>query len=292
MENSDTAQRISVTLSEFLQDRTARRRAARTVEFYREKVGAFIQFAGDPPMNAITPALLRQWLADLAARATPGGMHAKWRALRALLRWWADEYDAPNPAAKVKVQKPRLPVLPPASDDVLRALVAVCRPPDGTRDRAILLMLLDTGLRAGELCALDLDDVDVVTGQVHVRHGKGDVARTVYAGETCRRALRAWIRQRGRCAGALFPRREGGHLAYFGLRAMVLRRAKEAGVPMPPLHSFRRAYALACLRAGVDLETLRRLLGHADLSTVQRYLALVDDDLRRAAVTASPADRL
>jgi integrase/recombinase XerD len=85
---------------------------------------------------------------------------------------------------------------------------------------------------------------------------------------------------------------EGKRLTYGGLRHIVERRARRAGVKMPGLHSFRRAFALACLRGGVDLISLQRLMGHSDLSVLQRYLAQVEGDLQAAHAKGGPVDRL
>jgi integrase/recombinase XerD len=81
-------------------------------------------------------------------------------------------------------------------------------------------------------------------------------------------------------------------LAKSGIRQVVRRRAAAAGMDEPGLHAFRRAFAVNCLRNGMDLVSLQRLLGHGDLSTVLRYLALVDDDLRRAHTQYGVVDSL
>lgn len=73
---------------------------------------------------------------------------------------------------------------------------------------------------------------------------------------------------------------------------LVQKRARVAGVQAPPLHAFRRAFAIGALRAGVDLVSLQRLLGHADLSVIRRYLAQTEEDLARAHAKGSPVDNL
>jgi site-specific recombinase XerD len=77
-----------------------------------------------------------------------------------------------------------------------------------------------------------------------------------------------------------------------GLRQVMVRRAKRAGVPVPALHSFRRAFALAMARAGVDLLTIARLLGHKDLTILERYIKQTAEDLRGSHERGSPADNL
>ena len=98
--------------------------------------------------------------------------------------------------------------------------------------------------------------------------------------------------------GLLNPARSSGNTRLFSpadvdrLRQVVRRLALRAGVPEPALHSFRRGYALAMLRAGCDVVTLSRLLGHSDLSLLRRYTKQTGEDLRAAAERHSPGDRL
>lgn len=84
----------------------------------------------------------------------------------------------------------------------------------------------------------------------------------------------------------------GDRLTYSGLRQVMRRRAIAAGVPVPSLHSFRRAFALACLRGGMDVYSLQRLMGHADLTVLRRYLLQTEGDLQVAHAKSGPVDRL
>jgi integrase/recombinase XerD len=197
-----------------------------------------------------------------------------------------------------RVQAPKLPQdpLPPVPLDDLRKMLAVCEPRTflGDRDRAALLALLDTGCRAAEFLALDVADVALSGGAVSIHQGKGRKGRVTFLGAKARKALLAYLRHRLQAgpAAPLWVTVEGGRLTYAGLRQMVRRRAEAAGVKAPSLHSFRRAFALASLRAGMDIVSLQRLLGHADLSVIRRYLAQTEDDLAEAHRKASPVDRL
>jgi site-specific recombinase XerD len=180
-------------------------------------------------------------------------------------------------------------------DDV-RALLATCdsgRLLD-LRDAAIILALLDTGCRAAEFTALDYGDANLKTGALLIRSGKGRKPRMVFLGVTSRRALLKYIRKRGEPQDGepLYATDEGGRLRYTGLRAVIERRAKQAGIEPPTLHSFRRAFALGCLRNSVDVYSLQRLMGHTSLAVLRRYLAQTEDDLREAHEKGGPVDRL
>jgi site-specific recombinase XerD len=180
----------------------------------------------------------------------------------------------------------------PISD--LKAMLAGCdRTFTGERDAAMLLTLLDTGARASEFLSLDLQDVNTTTGAVIIRKGKGGKFRTVFLGARARQAL---LRHLRRCSGTengpLWVTVQRGRLSYAGLRQAVLRRAVKAGVPVPSLHSFRRAFALACLRGGMDVYSLQKLMGHADLNVLRRYLQQTEADLQAAHAKSGPVNHL
>jgi integrase/recombinase XerD len=127
-----------------------------------------------------------------------------------------------------------------------------------------------------------------------VRRGKGRKARIVFIGAKARKALLAYLRHRptARPCDPLWIAEDGHRLAYSGLVSIVRRRAVQAGVPRPSLHSFRRGFAILSHRAGADVLQLQRLLGHSDLSVLRRYLRLEEDDLRRAHERSGPVDNL
>jgi integrase/recombinase XerD len=162
----------------------------------------------------------------------------------------------------------------------------------GDRDRAILLCLLDTGCRASEFVALDVGDVNMSTGAVIIRKGKGGKFRTAFMGASTRREVLRYLRHRADAGGPLWVTMAGARLTYAGLRQVVRPRAVAAGVLVPSLHSFRQAFALACLRGGMDVYSLQKLMGHADLSVLRRYLAQTEADLQAAHQRAGPVDNL
>ena len=284
----------------FLLDRRARALSPRTVGWYSEKLHAFLAFANRQRINSVldlTPQSVRQYLLESGEIHNPGGVHGLYRALRALVRWFADEYEPPDWRDPLRrVRAPRVPeqVLEPVSLADLGEILAACDPatPMGRRDRAILLTLLDTGLRAQELLDLSVGDVELETGCCQVRSGKGSKPRVVFLGATAREALKAHLadRENPGFLEPLYATRQGGRLRYAGLREIVRRRARQAGVGPPSLHSFRRAFALCCLRQGMDIYSLQRLMGHADLTMLRRYLAQNEDDLRRAHGLHGPVD--
>jgi integrase/recombinase XerD len=292
---------ISLEVDAFLIDRQARGLSSGTVAFYRKKLtlwhNLFVRM-GLSDVQAFTPQHIRRGLLELSEDHRAGGVHAAFRALHAFLCWYEAEYEPQgwkNPVARVKPPKVSSEPLEPVSTADISKLLATCdRSFNGQRDRAALLTLLDTGCRASEFLALNIGDVNMGTGAIMVRQGKGGKFRTVFVGNKARREVLRYLRLRGEVGDseALWVTAECGRLTYAGLRHVVRRRAEKAGTPVPGLHDFRRAFALACLRNGVDLISLQRLMGHADLSVLRRYLAQVDADLQQAHARGGPVDRL
>mgnify|MGYP000856860983 CR=1 FL=1 len=252
---------------------------------------AFCKSRSIDDVEAIDPALIRDRLLEVAETHAPSTVHRHYRTLRTWLLWYEAE-AAPdgwrNPIRRVKAPKVPEQVLDPAP---LADLSAMVKRAD-VRDRAILLTLVDTGLRASELLGLNLTDFDQAEGVLTVRHGKGGRVRVAPLGPRTRRAVRQWLRARQSGGLALYSGPDGRRLTYWGLREVLRRLAKRAQVRAPTLHSIRRAFAIGMLRAGVDLLTLSRLMGHGGLTLLARYAKQTVDDLRATVEHYGMADRL
>ncbi len=283
----------------FLNAKKAESASANTLATYGKCLAPFLEWCALRSVNTITDVTaeqLRAYLLHLEETGhNAGGRHIYYRTIKTFCLWWARETDTANwhnPFKKVRPPKLEKDVpLDPADIGHIERMVKAAAGRLQDRDRAILITLLDTGLRANELCALDLADLDSYNGKIIVRHGKGNKSRVVFLGQRGRRVMRVYLKVRGGGDGPLFVGDEGQRLKYSGLRQVVRRAAASAGVPAPSLHSFRRAFALAMLRNGADLLTLQRLMGHADLSLLHRYAKQNTDDLKAAHDAASPADR-
>lgn len=294
-----TTAKIGLTdaVANFIIDRRARGLSANTIRFYRDELGLFMRWADGRGYNRvenISADVLREWFTDLAVKRNKGGVHTSFRALKACLNWLEVEEDGDyaNPIHKVHVpaQKPRpMPGIPIGD---IQKLIDHCEGDLALRDRTILRCLLDTGARAFEFVALNLADVDLVTGSVVIQHGKGDKERTVYIGASSRRSLKRYLRGRSflNPSNPVWLTDENERLTKRGLRAMIERRSADANIHMPGLHDFRRAFALNMWRAGVDLLTISRLMGHSSVVVTQRYIGQFDGDLRQQHAKGSPVD--
>lgn len=298
--NSRVLDDLQRWLDAFLIDRQSLNVTTGTMRFYHDKIKLLVNYANSHGIKSVsnfTPTLIREYLIELAVTHNPGGVHMAYRCLKTFLNWYgreAEPVDWDNPIRNVRPPKISIHPLEPVELSVITKLLKVCDSATfhGARDTAIIYFLLDSGLRAAELCALDIDDVDPIVGDVLVRNGKGGKPRTVMVGKRTRKAVRTYLRFRNDNEDALWVTEDGDRLTYWGLNLILKRRAKQARVKKPGLHDFRRAFALSCLRSNMDVFSLQRLMGHADLSVLRRYLDQNDDDSRAAHAKASPVDNL
>lgn len=287
---------IARAVNQFLLDCEARNLTLGTLRFYRQRLrlfAAFVAARGITDPKDITPTLLREYIASYSDRS-PYYQHQHARVLKTFFRFLVrDGLLAVSPMAAVRL--PRLPkdLLDPFSPDDVRALLDAC---EYKRDRAIVLTLLDSGVRANELLALDVGDFNAQTGTLRVRLGKGRKTRLTFVGPQTREAITDYLAERGDLAltEPLFATLTHGQkrMTFFGLQSLLGRLGRAAGVKPVGAHRFRRTFAIESLRAGMPLPQLAAIMGHEGLATLQRYLRLVADDLREAHEAHGAVDRL
>ncbi|KRA29741.1 recombinase XerC [Nocardioides sp. Root614] len=245
---------------------------------------------------------LRSWLAKqqtmglsrttLARRAT---------AARVFTGWLARTGRAPTDAGSALGSPKPHRTLPSVlrvdeASELIAAAAALADDgsPVGVRDVAMLELLYATGMRVGELCGLDVDDVDRDRNVVRV-FGKGRKERTVPFGHPAAAAIDRWIASarpalaRPGSGAALFLGARGGRIDQRAVRTLVHRRLAEVpGAPDLGPHGLRHTAATHLLEGGADLRSVQEVLGHASLATTQRYTHVTTDRLRRAYQQAHP----
>ena len=163
----------------------------------------------------------------------------------------------------------------------------------GVRNKLIIALLFDTGLRASELCSVDVEtDLDLAQSTIHVRHGKGDKPRVVPFGASTGKMLRKYIAVRGELdTDRLIVSQFGSPVDRDVLREIIVRIGKRAGIQVTT-HQLRHSCAVALIKAGCDVFTVQRLLGHSTLVMTRRYSNLADVDVMDRHRQFSPSDRL
>ena len=319
--------KVENTIQGFLQFKAAAGLSKRTVEAYAADLRRWLEYQGDTEIEKITVLELRQYLIYMLNEYRPRRLTGNndiplspktvrniWVTLSALFHWVSDEFGMPNPMKKVAAPKfERIPVDPFTHEDV-EALLKACdyceeaktdarrkftmRRPTALRDKALILTLLDSGLRASEACALDIGDLDMKVGKLIVKHGveggaKGRKGRVVFLGKTARKAIWRYLvsREDGEDPQApIFLGKYGHPLNRDTLRQVINSLGKKAGVKKTHPHRFRHTFAITYLRSGGDLFTLQALLGHSSLDMVQYYAHVAEVDIADAHKRASPAD--
>jgi site-specific recombinase XerD len=158
----------------------------------------------------------------------------------------------------------------------------------GLRNRAILETFYSSGLRISELVALSLDDIDFISGIIKAK-GKGKKERVVPVGDIALTAIRKYLDQRKKQSNAVFLNKNGKRISTRGVRDVVEKYLKSAGIQrgVSP-HTFRHSFATHLLDRGADLRTVQELLGHANLSTTQIYTHLTTEKLKNVYDKAHP----
>lgn len=281
-----------------------------TVEAYRSDLEDFLKHLADvggglPPLEDVDPLTIREYLGVLHRRQLSRRTVARrLSALRAFFRFLQKEdLVGANPAARVST--PRLPRTLPSRLDVgqMRALLEAPDPAtrDGARDRALLEMLYATGARVSELVGMDLADLRMDEGLVRIR-GKGRKEREVPFGGAAREALWSWMEVRslvlaGAREGAgspeaLFLNLRGGRLSARSVRRVLDRNLMKAALALHVSpHALRHSFATHLLDAGADLRLIQELLGHASLSTTQKYTHVSVEQLLAVYQKAHPRAR-
>ena len=177
---------------------------------------------------------------------------------------------------KIKIKLPEALPRAISADDVQRLLSAITT----VRDRAILLLLLRTGMRIGELLEVKVSDLNLAERKILIYVGeKNFQGRAVYYNEDAEQALRDWLTERDTQSDYLFAGRSGsGTLSYATARNAMVKALERAGLSDKgySLHHLRHTFATDMLNAGMRLEVLQQILGHQEIEMTMRYAKMTD----------------
>ncbi len=291
------------------------RNTARTYQYVFDE---FITFVNDMDIERIESSHVKRFLLHLSERParTRSGRLSRRSVYDALPRlsslwtWAGQELGIPHIMKGGKVKKPAYTekTINPFTADEIAALVQAAEFTKGwqsaksgkatkskrataLRDKAIILVLLDSGMRATELCNLTIADYESKRGRLHIVKGKGSKERYVVVGSRAQKSLWRYLADRGETkpTDPLFATASNSHLDRVNLHKLLVRVGERAGVANVHPHKFRHTMAIQFLRNGGSVLLLQELLGHEKLETTTIYVRFAQQDID-AAVAHSPAD--
>ncbi len=320
---------LNQAIEGYLLDAHARHLSPKTIADYTNTFRKFQTYtAGDPLLASITSDDVRRFLAHLGSRpVTPAGVAPRpprtlsnktirnvHIGLSALWTWALKEGLTDRHVVRaITPPKPEQPAIEPFSQADVKAMLDICdrsapytRPgkrecthgrPTAARDRAIIFLLLDTGVRASEICAdparnipgLLIRDLDLRNQTIRVL-GKGSKERIIPISPRTSKVIWRYLLSRPGAAPdePLFINAKGNPLTASGLLQLIRRLGQRAGINHAHPHRFRHTFAINFLRNGGNAFVLQMILGHSTMEMVKRYLALAQADAQATHRRASP----
>ena len=241
----------------FMASRQSMQVSPGTEQFYRIKLGRFFR-----EMN-IDKATKQDIEIFLLQFGNPGNRHAYYRAIKTFYNWREETFDLPSPMEKIKAPRLGKLILPSLNREQVDYLLNAV---DNVRDKAIIAMFTESGLRLSELVNIRLEDIDWLDKTIRVM-GKGRKEALAPLGSMSQKYLREWLTEHQ-------PNGSIWDLNTWGVISMLRRLEKCTGIPCNP-HVFRRTFACLLRKAGLDVMTIKDLGRWESLEMVQRYTRTV-----------------
>lgn len=311
--------KLTKAIDAFIFSKSADGLSPNTLAIYRWGLDKLVVFLGDVELESIAKSDLQRWLIWLREEYKPTGIRAgerlspaslqdAWRALKSFYAWAKHDLDLPR-VDDIKRPPGESPPIIPFTEDEVRALLKAADHFSYSRDGievtskrhmalrnvAIILVLLDTGMRVGELTRLTASDVNTMTGEIVIQpfgSGLKTHGRTVFLGKVAKKAVFRYQAEREIQPGdTLFMLDTGGPMSATSVLQLLNSIGRAAGVAHVHPHRFRHTFAIQFLRNGGNVFILRKLLGHKTLEMTKKYTHLIKEDSEAAMQTASPVDR-
>ncbi len=283
--------KLEAVRDDFLMSRRAMLCSPHTVTWYiglLHQILTWMEEDGAKGPGDITSRRVREYLSNMRAKAkSESYINSHARVIRTFVRFMIEEEYIDHVVRFVMPAIHRKEMLCLTADQV-QALTSKLKE---SRNRVMVTFMVDTGVRRAELIALNWEDVDLGTGAVKVRRGKGGNSRTVVAGFKTRKALMRY--RRSVVKGdkePLFQTRKHGRFSIHGIQSLFYRMSEETGIKVTP-HALRRTFATLSLRSGMGLIHLQGLMGHTTVEMTRQYISLLEEDLLAAHQDYGPVDR-
>ena len=293
---------LSKTIDFFIDSLYAARKSEQTIDNYKFNLKLFLKYTGDLRLYEVQNTHIRAFQKS-RSHLKAWTVHQSYRVIRRFFNWCVIEgFLESAPMQNVEAPSLGKRVISVYTHEEIQKLLSVCNEKRfiGARNKAMISVLVDTGIREGELVGLDMSKVAFHSGIMKVI-GKGDKERVVKVGDKTRKALMKYLFLREdqilnvenpKHNNKVFLSEEGRPLTEKGALTIISRLGRVAGIPHVYIHKFRHTCAVEFLRAGGDLRTLQIMLGHEDIATTSVYLTAMNaDDVIRSHLKFSPGDR-
>ena len=276
-----------------------------TIEGYLPAMRRVIKFLGDPEAGEVTAWDLDGYLAQLRETGVSEATRQYyWKVIKSYYSWACKKkgLGIERPDEELEMPKVPEPDVQPYTEQEVKRLLKACDKSNGdlptaVRDKLIILILLDTGVRVSELCRIRFGDINIEEQSITIKPfetGKKSRGRTVYMGSETMELLWRECAENDDPERYLFTdsrcRRENKPLNRNSISQLLQYIGEKANVKHCGAHRFRHTFAIQYLRNGGDIYTLKRLIGHKSFYMVQRYLQLSEADAQSAHRKASPVD--
>lgn len=233
--------------------------------------------------NEVTVYDIRLFLACEKQRGVSNRTLENTRAnLSAFFQWLTrEELILRNPCLNVHPIKFTDKVKYPFSSVEIDKLRSACRT---KKERAIIELLLASGVRVSELCAMNVSDIGFNTMTVHVKKGKGSKERITYMNDLAKTHLQVYLIERKEDGDILFYNKKKQRLNPGGIRHILNVIAERAGVDNVHPHRFRRTFATGLANRGMSVQDIQKLLGHTNMNTTMEYVHMNDDNVHAAYI--------
>jgi integrase/recombinase XerC/integrase/recombinase XerD len=306
---------IPVLIDLFAATKQTENKSKATVAWYRQRLGNFSRFVGEeatlPQLNINTARAFIASLQDRTSRyedhpivppkeggLSPFYIHSHVRALKSFSSWLYDEgFTRQNVLSKLKRPTLPKPVINILTDEEIDRLLNSINPNTflGMRLMCILLLFLDTGMRASELLGITMESIDWSSDTIRI-WGKGRKERIVSFDPQTKKYLLRYVQAfrpepQGNCQ-ELFLSVEGTALTYNALSHLIKRTGEGVDIPRLHAHLLRHTFAVKYLMLGGDIITLKMILGHTDITVTQLYLHLAQSHVKVQHERFSPVSRI
>lgn len=281
----------------YLDEMTTRALAKSTQKIYSLRLSVLEKYLDSKSISLIdnlTADVLKRFFQDKRDRGIkPHTVASEMKFVRAWLNYLLEvEVISQSPFEKIVI--PRLPKLQKKCYTIeeIRKMLSVA----DDREQLVILFLVDTGVRSTEFCNINVGDIDVASGTVSVRQGKGAKDRTTFIGAQTRKHLIRYWRKYGKPdANQPLVRSQktlDSRLTKSGMRSIVKEIGEKAGIDGCNVKKFRRTFAQWSLANDMDLRSIQLLLGHSDIKTTIEYLGDNVADLKRKHDRFGPIDHI